>query len=93
MMHYLPSLDSNAILEEGNFLLLDSGGHYFEGSTDITRTFAIGNISSEMKKHYTYVLKSLIDLSKLKFPKGTTCGNLDTVARSVIWNLGLDSLF
>lgn len=90
MMHYLPSLDSNAILEEGNFLLLDSGGHYFEGSTDITRTFAIGNISSEMKKHYTYVLKSLIDLSKLKFPKGTTCGNLDTVARSVIWNLGLD---
>lgn len=90
MMHYLPSLDSNAILEEGNFLLLDSGGHYFEGSTDITRTFAIGNISSEMKKHYTYVLKSLIGLSKLKFPKGTTCGNLDTVARSVIWNLGLD---
>lgn len=90
MMHYLPSLDSNATLEEGNFLLLDSGGHYFEGSTDITRTFAIGNISSEMKKHYTYVLKSLIDLSKLKFPKGTTCGNLDTVARSVIWNLGLD---
>ena len=90
MMHYLPSLDSNAILEEGNFLLLDSGGHYFEGSTDITRTFAIGNVSSKMKKHYTYVLKSLIDLSKLKFPKGTTCGNLDTVARSVIWNLGLD---
>lgn len=90
MMHYLPSLDSNATLEEGNFLLLDSGGHYFEGSTDITRTFAIGDVSSEMKKHYTYVLKSLIDLSKLKFPKGTTCGNLDTVARSVIWNLGLD---
>lgn len=90
MMHYLPSLDSNVTLEEGSFLLLDSGGHYFEGSTDITRTFAIGNVSSEMKKHYTYVLKSLIDLSKLKFPKGTTCGNLDTVARSVIWNLGLD---
>ncbi len=90
MMHYLPSLDSNATLEEGNFLLLDSGGHYFEGSTDITRTFAIGNVSSKMKKHYTYVLKSLIDLSKLKFPKGTTCGNLDTVARSVIWNLGLE---
>lgn len=90
MMHYLPTDNSNAILEEGNFLLLDSGGHYFEGSTDITRTFAIGNVSSEMKKNYTYVLKSLIDLSKLKFPKGTTCGNLDTVARSVIWNLGLD---
>ena len=90
MMHYLPSHDSNTTLEEGNFLLLDSGGHYLEGSTDITRTFAIGNVSSEMKKHYTYVLKSLIDLSKLKFPKGTTCGNLDTVARSVIWNLGLD---
>lgn len=90
MMHYLPSPDSNATLEEGNFLLLDSGGHYFEGSTDITRTFAIGKVSDEMKKHYTYVLKSLIDLSKLKFPKGTTCGNLDTVARSVIWNLGLD---
>lgn len=90
MMHYLPSKESNAILEEGSFLLLDSGGHYFQGSTDITRTFAIGNVSSEMKKHYTYVLKSLIDLSKLKFPKGTTCGNLDTVARSVIWNLGLD---
>lgn len=90
MMHYLPSKESNAILEEGSFLLLDSGGHYFQGSTDITRTFAIGKVSDEMKKHYTYVLKSLIDLSKLKFPKGTTCGNLDTVARSVIWNLGLD---
>lgn len=90
MMHYLPSKDSNANLEEGNFLLLDSGGHYFEGSTDITRTFAIGKVTDQMKKHYTYVLKSLIDLSKLKFPKGTTCGNLDTVARSVIWNLGLD---
>lgn len=90
MMHYLPSEKSNSTLEEGNFLLLDSGGHYFEGSTDITRTFSIGKVSSEMKKHYTYVLKSLINLSKLKFPKGITCGNLDTVARSIIWNLGLD---
>lgn len=90
MMHYLPSEKSNDRLRNGSFLLVDSGGHYYEGSTDITRTFAIGEISEEMKKHYTYVLKSLISLSKLKFPKGTTCGNLDTVARSVIWNLGLD---
>ena len=90
MMHYLPSKKSNDRLRNGSFLLVDSGGHYYEGSTDITRTFAIGEISEEMKKHYTYVLKSLISLSKLKFPKGTTCGNLDTVARSVIWNLGLD---
>lgn len=90
MMHYLPSEKSNDRLRNGSFLLVDSGGHYYEGSTDITRTFAIGKVSEEMKKHYTYVLKSLISLSKLKFPKGTTCGNLDTVARSVIWNLGFD---
>lgn len=90
MMHYLPSEKSNDRLKNGSFLLVDSGGHYYEGSTDITRTFAIGKVNEEMRKHYTYVLKSLISLSKLKFPKGTTCGNLDTVARSVIWNLGLD---
>ncbi len=90
MMHYHSEEETNALLEEGNFLLVDTGAHYLEGSTDTTRTFAIGSIGGELKKHYTYVLKSLISLSKLKFLKGATCGNLDTIARSVIWSLDLD---
>lgn len=90
MMHYLPTENSYSNIEKGNFLLVDTGGHYLFGSSDTTRTFAIGEVTQEMKKHYTYVLKSLISLSKAKFPEGTLCGNLDTIARNVIWNLTLD---
>lgn len=90
MMHYLPSENSYSNIEKGNFLLVDTGGHYLFGSTDTTRTFAIGEVTQEMKKHYTYVLKSLISLSKAKFPEGTLCGNLDAIARNIIWDLTLD---
>lgn len=90
MMHYLPTENSYSNIEKGNFLLVDTGGHYLWGSTDTTRTFAIGEITPQMKKHYTYVLKSLISLSKAKFPEGTLCGNLDTLARNIIWELTLD---
>ena len=90
MMHYHSTEERNAILKNGNFLLVDSGAHYFQGSTDTTRTFVIGEVNNNLKKHYTYVLKSLISLSNFKFIKGTTYGQLDIIARSVIWELELD---
>lgn len=90
MMHYSANDKSNATLENKNLLLVDSGGQYFEGTTDITRTIALGNISSEIRLHFTAVLKSMIALSKLKFIHGVKGYNLDAIARAPIWELGLD---
>ena len=90
MMHYKATPDSNAIIKGNGFLLVDSGGHYLEGTTDVTRTYALGNISSEMKNHYTAVLKSHIALSKTVFLKGCTGQMLDSIARAPIWELELD---
>lgn len=90
MMHYSANDKSNATLENKNLLLVDSGGQYFEGTTDITRTIALGNISSEIRLHFTAVLKSMIALSKLKFIHGVKGYNLDAIVRAPIWELGLD---
>ena len=90
MMHYKATPDSNAIIKGNGFLLVDSGGHYLEGTTDVTRTYALGNISNEMKNHYTAVLKSHIALSKTVFLKGCTGQILDSIARAPIWQLELD---
>lgn len=90
MMHYSANEKSNATLENKNLLLVDSGGQYFEGTTDITRTIALGNISFEIRLHFTAVLKSMIALSKLKFIHGVKGYNLDSIARAPIWELGLD---
>ena len=90
MMHYKATPDSNAIIKGNGFLLVDSGGHYLEGTTDVTRTYALGNISNEMKTHYTAVLKSHIALSKTVFLKGCTGQILDSIARAPIWELELD---
>lgn len=90
MMHYSANDKSNVALENKNLLLVDSGGQYFEGTTDITRTIALGNISSEIRLHFTAVLKSMIALSKLKFIHGVKGYNLDAIARAPIWELGLD---
>ena len=90
MMHYSATEESNAIIEGDGLLLIDSGGHYMEGTTDITRTIAIGNITDEMKLHFTTVLKSVIALSKAVFLKGCRGVNLDILARGPIWNLLID---
>ena len=90
MMHYSATPETNSKITGNGFLLVDSGGHYLEGTTDITRTFAMGNVSNEMKKHFTAVLKSNIALANAVFLKGCTGLNLDVLARGPIWQLNLD---
>lgn len=90
MMHYRPGVDSNARLEPKGFLLVDSGGHYMTGSTDITRTFALGELTEEQKKHFTLVAKGNLNLANAKFLYGCTGINLDILCRSPLWQLGID---
>lgn len=90
MMHYTANENSNAILQNKNLLLVDSGGQYFEGTTDITRTIALGEVDEIIKTHFTAVLRSLIALSNTKFLYGTKGYNLDAIARGPIWELGID---
>lgn len=90
MMHYSATGESNATVELGNFLLVDSGGHYYEGSTDITRTFAMGEISAKLKKHFTLVTKSNLNLAAARFLHGCTGMNLDILARGPLWEIGID---
>lgn len=90
LMHYSASKESNYSLNQSGFLLIDSGAHYLEGTTDITRTFLLGEASSEMKLHYTTVLKSLINLSSAIFLRGIKGNNLDILARGPIWKLLID---
>ena len=90
MMHYSPKPGSCKKLEKSGLLLIDSGGQYPEGTTDITRTFALGPVTEEEKKHYTWVLKAHIALATAVFLEGTTDGNLDMVCRGKIQKHGLD---
>ncbi len=90
MMHYSATPESFSELKPEGFLLVDSGGHYLEGSTDITRTFALGPLSSEQKKMYTLVLKGNMALANAHFIHGCTGMNLDILARGPLWDLGLD---
>ena len=90
MMHYTATKNSYAVLEPKNLLLIDSGGQYFEGTTDITRTIALGEVDENIKKHFTAVLRSMIALSNIKFLHGTRGYNLDAIARAPIWELGID---
>lgn len=90
MMHYSATKESDYLLKPEGLLLIDSGGHYLEGTTDLTRTISLGKISKEMKLHFTTVLKSVIALSKAVFIKGCKGINLDILARGPIWNLLLD---
>lgn len=92
MMHYSAGKNSNAVLDSKNLLLVDSGGQYLQGTTDITRTFALGETDETIKKHYTTVLKSLIALSKTKFFYGTKCSKFDKIARTPVLDIGLDYL-
>ncbi len=90
MMHYSATPSSNAKIKNANFLLIDSGGHYLEGTTDITRTYALGDISKELKTHYTLVLKAVINLASAIFLEGCNGQNLDILARGPIWRELLD---
>ena len=90
MMHYSAEEESCAALKAEGMLLVDSGGHYLEGSTDITRTFILGEVPDEWKKHYTLVVKGMLALSDAKFLYGCNGQNLDILARGPIWSEGLD---
>ena len=90
MMHYSATEDSNYRLEPNDFLLIDSGGHYLEGTTDITRTLALGEITDIQKLHFTTVLKSVIALSEAIFLRGVKGINLDILARGPIWKQFID---
>ncbi len=90
MMHYKATPETDKRLEAKNLFLVDSGGQYYDGTTDITRTFVLGDCSEEIKKHFTLVLKGMINLSKVKFLYGATGTNLDILARQALWNIGID---
>lgn len=90
MMHYSATEDTDVQLKAEGLLLVDSGGQYYEGTTDITRTFVLGPIKEEWKKHFTLVAKSMLNLANAKFLYGCTGLNLDILARGPLWNLGID---
>lgn len=92
IIHYLASTESNATLRPKGYLLLDSGAQYLDGTTDITRTIALGELTEEEKTDYTLVLKGHIALSLAKFPAGTRGAQLDVLARMPIWNRGMNYL-
>ena len=88
--HYRVSKDSNRLLQQGEMIVIDSGGQYQDGTTDITRTVAIGTPSQEMRLRFTQVLKGHIAIATARFPVGTRGVQLDTLARYHLWQAGLD---
>ena len=90
MMHYSATEESCAQLKPEGFLLVDSGAHYLEGSTDITRTMALGPITEKQKEYFTIVLRSNLNLAAAKFLYGCSGLNLDILSRGPLWDLGLD---
>lgn len=90
MMHYSATKETAAELKEEGLFLVDSGGQYFEGTTDITRTMALGTISDEEKLHFTTVTRSMLNLANAKFLHGCRGINLDILARGPLWELGID---
>jgi len=90
MPHYRATPESHAVIEGNGLLLIDSGGQYLGGTTDITRVWPIGEISPEQKRDFTLVLKGTIGLSRMVFPQGTLAPMLDAVARAPLWAEGMD---
>ena len=88
--HYKVTPESNRPIPVNSLFLIDSGGQYLDGTTDITRTIAVGHVSAEMKDRFTRVLKGHIALATTRFPKGTTGSALDAIARRPLWEIGLD---
>jgi Xaa-Pro aminopeptidase len=90
IIHYGPQKETCAVLKPEGMLMIDSGGHYIDGTTDITRTFILGPVTPEMKKHYTLVLRAMLSMRATRFLHGCTGANLDIRAREVLWEHGLD---
>lgn len=90
IIHYAPKKETAAVLQPKSFLLLDSGGHYKDGTTDITRTIPLGPLTQEEKEDYTLVLKAHIQLALARFPENTTGYKLDLLARNPLWRCGKD---
>lgn len=90
IVHYTSTPETNVELKEGALFLTDTGGHYYEGSTDITRTVALGEISQEEKDHFTAVAVSMLNLADVRFLYGCTGMNLDYVAREPFWRQNLN---
>ena len=90
IIHYGAQKETCATLKPEGMLMIDSGGHYIDGTTDITRTFILGPVTPEMKKHYTLVLRAMLSMRATRFLHGCTGANLDIRAREVLWEHGLD---
>ena len=90
IVHYSPKPKTDAVLRAKGLFLLDSGGQYRGGTTDLTRTIFMGKVTQKAKKDYTLVLKGHINLAKIQFPEGTKGHQLDILARKALWNRGLD---
>ncbi len=90
IVHYRSTATTNRRLEPGQLYLVDSGGQYLDGTTDVTRTVAIGPAGAEERRRFTLVLKGHIALAAARFPQGTTGSQLDSLARRALWAEGLD---
>lgn len=90
IMHYRATEQSHAVIEGDGLLLIDSGGQYLGGTTDITRVVAVGDITLAQRRDFTLVLKGLIALSSARYPRGTRSPMLDALARAPIWAAGID---
>ncbi len=90
IVHYRVNVATNRQINKGELFLIDSGGQYADGTTDITRTIAVGTPSAEMRRHFTLVLKGHIAIATAMFPKGTRGMDLDPFARAALWRHGLD---
>ncbi len=90
IIHYSPTEESDVELKQDGIYLIDSGGQYLDGTTDITRTVPLGEPTAEQKDRFTRVLKGHINLARASFPRGTQGIQLDTLARKALWDLGLN---
>lgn len=90
VIHYRVTEATNQTLEDGQLIVLDSGGQYLNGTTDITRTLPVGTVGDEEKACFTRVLQGMIGISRLRFPKGLAGRDLDAIARYPLWVAGLD---
>ncbi|MGC9370743.1 MAG: aminopeptidase P family protein [Paracoccaceae bacterium] len=90
IVHYRVTTGTNREVRPGELLLIDSGGQYLDGTTDITRTIAVGDVGEEEKRCFTRVLKGMIAISRARFPKGLAGRDLDALARYALWQAGQD---
>ncbi len=90
IVHYRVTRETSRTIRSGDLYLIDSGAQYEDGTTDITRTIAVGEPTAEMRDRFTRVLKGHVGIARAVFPKGTTGGHLDILARQALWEVGLD---